>query len=197
VSIAEVSAMYAIVRNSIYISLLMAALPALAASGTAGVALPETYTLNGQSLVLNGAGIRSKFFFKIYVGALYLATATDDAANALAEPGAKSMQMVTLYKEVSADKIAEGWRNGFEANLSPGDLGRMRARLQRFNSMFPALHKGDHVYMDFVPGEGTRVTINRDLRGSIEGDDFFAALLQVWIGPHPADKDLKRGLLGD
>ena len=189
--------MYAIVRYSVYISLLLAALPALAASGTAGVTLPETYTLNGQSLVLNGAGIRSKFFFKIYVGALYLATATDDAASALAEPGAKSMQMAMLYKEVDADKITEGWRSGFEANLPPGDLGRLTARLQRFNSLFPALHKGDHVYMDFVPGQGTRVTINGDLRGHIEGDDFFAALLQVWIGQHPADEDLKRGLLGD
>lgn len=189
--------MYTAVRYSIYISLLLAALPALAASGTTGVTLPETYTLNGQSLVLNGTGIRSKFFFKIYVGALYLATATDDAASALAEPGAKSMQMVMLYKEVGADKIAEGWRSGFEANLPPDDLGRLKARLQRFNSMFPALHKDDHVYMDFVPGRGTRVTINGDLRGSIEGDDFFAALLQVWIGPHPADKDLRRGLLGD
>ena len=189
--------MYAIVRYSVYISLILAALPAFAVSSIAGVTLPETYTLNGQPLVLNGAGIRSKFFFRIYVGALYLEKAADNAAGALAEAGAKSMQMVMLYKEVGAGKIAEGWRSGFEANLPPADLAPLRARLQRFNNMFPTLHKGDHVYLDFVPGQGTRVTINGDVRGHIEGNDFFAALLRVWIGQHSADNELKRGLLGD
>lgn len=188
--------MRGIVRYS-FICLLFCTWPARASFDIAGLSLPTTYKLAGQPLVLNGAGIRSKFFFKIYVGALYLDKATHDPQQALDAPGAKSMQMVMLYKQVDAEKIAEGWRAGFEANLSPADLARLTTRLQQFNALFPALRKGDHVYMDYVPGAGTRLTINKERRGAIAGEDFFHALLQVWIGKQPADTGLKSGLLGD
>ncbi|MGW8309891.1 MAG: chalcone isomerase family protein [Thiogranum sp.] len=188
--------MHGIARYSV-ICLLFCSWPASASFDIAGLSLPTTYGLAGQSLVLNGAGIRSKFFFKIYVGALYLAKATHDPQQALNAPGAKSMQMMMLYKEVDAAKIAEGWRAGFKANLSPTDLAPLTARLQQFNALFPTLHKGDHVYMDYVPGAGTTLTINKERRGAIAGEDFFRALLQVWIGDQPADTGLKSGLLGD
>ena len=38
----------------------------------AGVNLPETISVEGDELVLNGGGARKKFFMKMYVGALYL-----------------------------------------------------------------------------------------------------------------------------
>ena len=188
--------MRAFVRCCFYISLLSATLPALATMETAGVKLADQYTVGEQSLVLNGAGIRTKFFFKIYVGALYLATATRDADHALAEPGAKSMQMAMLYRKVGAKKIAEGWTDGFRANLSSAQFNQAATQLKQFNALFPDLKAGDRVYMDYIPGEGTTVTINKDRRGRVAGDDFFTALLKVWIGTHPADDDLKRGLLG-
>jgi hypothetical protein len=194
--IAEVFIMRAFVRCCFYFSLLSAIPPALAAMETAGVDLADHYTVGDQSLVLNGAGIRTKFFFKIYVGALYLASATHDAGHTLTEPGAKSMQMAMLYRKVGADKIAEGWTDGFRANLSSAQFKRVATQLRQFNALFPDLKAGDRVYMDYIPGEGTTVTINKDRRGRVAGDDFFAALLKVWIGAHPADDDLKRGLLG-
>jgi len=186
-----------LIRGCLYLSLICVALPARSDTDIAGIRVAGSYPLANQTLVLNGAGIRSKFFFKIYVGALYLGQSASSAEQALASTGPKSMQMMMLYKEVDADKIAEGWSEGFEANLSADQLMRLAARLKQFNTLFPALKKGDHVYMDFVPGKGTTVTINDKRRRHIEGEDFFKALLQVWIGAHPADKGLKRGLLGD
>jgi hypothetical protein len=192
----EAPKMRGIVRYS-FICLLLYTWPARASVDIAGLSLPTTYKLAGHSLVLNGAGIRSKFFFKIYVGALYLDKATHDPQQALDAPGAKSMQMLMLYKQVDAEKVADGWRAGFEANLSRAELAPLTTRLQQFNALFPTLHKGDHVYMDYVPGAGTRLTINKEHRGAIAGEDFFHALLQVWIGKQPADTGLKSGLLGD
>ena len=52
------------------------------------------------------------------------------------------------------------------------------------------------MHMDYVPDQGRRQSINGETLDNIEGQDFFAALLQVWIGEHPADAELKRGLLG-
>jgi hypothetical protein len=184
-------------RNLCYISLLLWALPASADSIVAGVHPGDQYQLGGQVLTLNGAGVRSKFFVKIYVGALYLGTTTGDARRALASPGPKSMQMIILYKEIAADKIAAGWTDGFRANLSETDNAALATRLQQFNALFPALRRDDRVYMDYAPGLGTTLKINDSVKGRIPGADFFTALLRVWIGEHPADAGLKLGLLGN
>jgi len=163
----------------------------------AGVKLPDDIQLAGERLVLNGAGIRSKFFIKVYVGALYLRERSMAPDAILAMPGAKSMHMHMLYKEVSAEKIRDGWTDGFKANLSGPAFDRLQPRLRRFNALFPALHAGEHVEMNYLPGTGTELRINGRLLGTIEGADFFAALLTVWTGDKPADKALKRGLLGN
>ena len=184
-------------RCVLYISLLLTALPAHAESKVAGVELADNYRIGEHILQLNGAGIRSKLFVKVYVGALYLSESSNSAAAILAAPGAKSMQMTMLYKKVDADKITQGWSDGFEANLSESELMTLKDRLQTFNALFPTLHQGDIVRMDYAPDVGTQLSINGKQLGTIEGADFATALLRVWIGEHPADKKLRKGLLGN
>ena len=179
------------------ISLLLTPLITQAETNIAGIKLADSYQVGQQSLLLNGAGIRSKLFVKVYVGALYVGKTSNSPAAILAAPGAKSMQMTMLYKEVEARKITQGWDDGFEANLTDAELKALEDRLKKFNALFPTLHKGDTVRMDYSPDTGTRLSINDKQLGRIEGTDFFDALLKVWIGEHPADKNLKTGLLGD
>ena len=188
--------MKALLQSLFYLSLLAAPLPAGAGTNIAGVELADSYQLDGKSLTLNGAGVRSKFFFKIYIGALYTDENSNNAAELIAARGPGSMQMTMLYKEVEAEKITGGWEEGFRANVTDAEFKQLETRLQKFNAMFPELHAGDVVYMDYVPDTGTELRINGKLLGKIQGDDFFRALLKVWIGDHPADDKLKAGLLG-
>lgn len=163
----------------------------------AGVDVPQQIDAGGERLLLNGAGVRSKFFIKVYVGALYVKQRSDSPAAIIEGRDARGMHMFMLYKEVSAKKIRDGWRDGFEANLSESDFTALEPRLQQFNALFPALRAGDKVEMNYLPGQGTQLRINGALRGTIAGKDFADALLRVWIGDRPADSSLKRGLLGD
>ncbi len=177
------------------LSLLSTAGPARADTEVAGIKLADHYQLGGESLTLNGAGVRSKFFFKIYVGALYTGKPGSDAAALIAATGPESMQMIMLYKEVEAKKITHGWREGFRANTSDMEFSQLEQRLQQFNDLFPDLHAGDRVHMDYTPDSGTTLRINGKELGTIAGRDFFSALLKVWIGDHPADDNLRDGLL--
>ncbi len=183
----------------IALTLLMAtlALPA-SAREVAGVELPETLTLHTDDtpLVLNGAGIRRKFFFRIYVGALYLPRKVETAEAVLALPGPKRVRMHFLYEEVSRDKLANGWEEGFEANQDGATLAKLRPRLERFNALFPDVKRGDVIDLDYLPGRGTEVWINDSLAGRIAGEDFYRALLMVWLGAQPADDDLRAAMLG-
>ena len=53
------------------------------------------------------------------------------------------------------------------------------------------------MFIDFLPEGATRLTVNNEVRGSdVAGEDFFNALLKIWIGNKPVQDDLKQALLG-
>lgn len=163
----------------------------------AKVNLPEQIRL-GQgdpTLVLNGAGIRYKFVFKIYIGALYLPQPQHEAEAVIATPGPKRILMHFLYDKVKKQDLDSAWREGFEANHDAAALARLNERIQAFSALFTDLVKGDRIWLDAVPGE-TRVAINERVVGTIPGDDFYPALLRIWIGDEPVTTALKQSMLG-
>ena len=162
----------------------------------AGVDVAESVTIENKVLVLNGAGIRKKLFIKVYVGSLYLAAKQTTAGKILADPGAKSIVMNILYKEVSPKKFVDGWNKGFADNSSAIEIKALQERISQFNSLFTTSYKGDEIRLDYLPGEGTRVRINGIVKGSVPGEDFSRALLKIWLGPKPAEADLKDAMLG-
>lgn len=169
----------------------------VAAREIAGVAVPESVTLKNKALVLNGAGIRKKLFMKIYVCALYLTAKRTAASEILADPEAKRIVMSFLYKEVGVERQVEGWNKGFRDNNSGEELKGLQDRINLFNSLFTTVRKGDVIRFDYLPEEGTQVWINDTLNGTVPGEDFFAALLKIWLGPKPAEANLKDALLGN
>lgn len=176
------------------------AAPALAADASArqlkGVAVSEGVTAaDGTHLVLNGAGVRSKFVVDVYVAALYLPQKTTSAAAAWQGAAAKRMQLHFL-RDVDAKKIVAAWDEGFAANTDAADLPKLRDRIERFNALFPALRKGDIVALEYVPARGTQVSIGAQIRGTIVGDDFAQALFRIWLGEQPVSAKLKSSLLG-
>ncbi len=169
---------------------------ALQARTVEGVALPESIALEGRPLVLNGAGVRKKFFFDIYVAALYLPERSRSAPEILDAKAPWRMVMHFLYEKVEKRKLADAWEAGFAANLDAEDKARMQPRLDRFKALFPDLSRGREVWLDHLPGRGVRVTLDGRVLGTIEGADFARALLSVWLGPAPVTRALKDALLG-
>ena len=163
----------------------------------AGVDVPQSVTIENKALVLNGAGIRKKLFIKVYVGSLYLTAKQTAVGKILADPGAKSIVMNFLYKEVSTKKLVDGWNKGFADNSSAKEIKALQKRINQFNSLFTTVYKGDEIRLDYVPGDGTQVRINGTLKGSVSGEDFYQALLKIWLGSNPADANLKDAMLGN
>jgi hypothetical protein len=163
----------------------------------AGVDVPQSVTIENKALVLNGAGIRKKLFIKVYVGSLYLTAKQTAVGKILADPGAKSIVMNFLYKEVSTKKLVDGWNKGFADNSSAKEIKALQKRINQFNSLFTTVYKGDEIRLDYLPGKGTQVRINSILKGSVQGEDFYQALLEIWLGAKPADANLKDAMLGN
>lgn len=176
------------------LGILFLATPALSKE-VAGVNLPDLVTVGNAPLKLNGAGVRTRFFIKVYVGALYLNEPQTTAAAALAAPAPKSVRMHVLYDEISAAKLIDAWNEGFRANTGEAERAALQPRIDAFNALFPAVKKGDVVRLDLI-GDTTEVWINQERKGTVAGPDFQQALLKVWLGDKPVDAGLKRGMLG-
>lgn len=157
--------------------------------------VPEEVALAGKDISLNGVGMRTKFFFDIYVGALYLESAVKTREDVLSQKGPKRVFMHFVYDEVASEKLVAGWNDGFEGNLSDEQLRALAERIKAFNAMFDTAHAGDEVMLDYLPEQGTRVTIKGEVKGVIKGKDFNDALLNIWLGDQPADDDLKEAML--
>ena len=162
------------------------------------VQFPDTLKVKGSpvELQLNGVGYRTKFFFKIYIGALYLPEKSSSPEVILEQPGPKRIHMHFLYEEVEREKLVNGWNEGFENNNDEATLAKLKDRIEQFNNVFPTLREGDEVLLDYIPHKGTRVTIKGNEVALIKGRDFYQALLKIWLGDEPADEDLKEAMLG-
>jgi hypothetical protein len=175
--------------------LLLIGLPANAQE-IAGVMVQETIqTDDGTTLHLNGAGIRTKVFFDIYIAELYMENPSASAAEVIAAEGKKRMIMHFLYKEVTKDKLVDAWNEGFKGNTGSEDLAGLQERIDRFNALFEDVKKNDVIVLDFDPASGTTVTVKGGQKGVIPGKDFNDALLRIWIGDEPVTNSLKEQLL--
>lgn len=187
-------------RRQMLLLPLIACAPAVRAQLTIeGQVFPGSVALGGQTLALNGVGMRAVAWLKGYVAGLYLPQRTADAERAVAMPGPKRLQM-RMLQDVPAAEFVKAVDKGFARNVPAATQPAVAARREAFNGQVTALgqvKKGDVVDLDFVPGTGMRFSVNGRLRGEpIPGEDFYAGMLLIFLGPKPVDPRLKSGLLG-
>lgn len=164
----------------------------------ADIHLADKVQLGDASLRLNGGGIRTKFFFKIYVGSLYLPQQESSAEAIIADDRPYRMAMYIKHG-LSSEKLYNSFHEAMEDNHTPEQMSAMSGQIDQLKGIFESVHEvkpGDIVTLDYLPASGIAVTVNGTQRGIIAGAAFSRALLRIWLGDHPVQDDLKKGLLG-
>jgi hypothetical protein len=163
-----------------------------------GIKFAEAYSVGGQTLQLNGVGVRVKFFIDVYAAGLYLPKKEPVAGEILKQPGTKSVQIVML-REISGDDFADATEKGFKANHSDEELAKLRPKLDEILALmrsFGTVKKGTVVNID-IQSTGVSVSLNGSKKGHIaSADDFGSAVIKNWLGNKPVDGDLKKAMLG-
>jgi len=187
-----------LIRVAVLLLITQTAVGTVAGADIAGVHIGGSAILaDGTKLILNGAGIRRKFFANIYIGALYLPSPAHSAADILEAPPANRIYVHILHGKISREKLIQAWTEGFQRNHDETSLSTLSGRITSFNELFSSAMKGDEIVIDYSPGAGTRVSINAELKGTIKGEDFNRSLLSIWLGKKPVSATLKRQLLGN
>ncbi|HVP50126.1 MAG TPA: chalcone isomerase family protein [Candidatus Bathyarchaeia archaeon] len=167
---------------------------ALHAASLAGVTLPDSQQVAGKSLVLNGLGLRTKMFVKVYVAGLYLEQKSSDASAIMKSDSAKRIVMHFLYHP-SKSQMVDAFKEGFQDN-APDAVKSIEPDLNKLYGALQDLKAGDEMVFTYVPATGTTLAINGQDKLTIAGEPFEQALLSVWLGPKPPTADVKKGMLG-
>jgi hypothetical protein len=161
-----------------------------------GVNLSDTLSVGKEQLVLNGVGLRTKMFIKVYAGGLYLPKKDNNAQKIINADEPMAIRLHFVYDGVSHEKLIAAWNEGF-VNATGGNLAPLKGSIDKFNSFFTEEARKGNIYdITYMPGEGVTVIIKGKLMGTIRGLDFKKSLFAIWLGEKPADNSLKQGMLG-
>lgn len=166
----------------------------LSAGSLEGVTMPDTMQVGGKSLVLNGMGLRKKFMVKVYVAGLYLPAKMTSSEQILAGDTERGLEMKFLY-DVEKEKMCKAWYDGLKNN-SPAKEAALKPQFDTLCTYMREMEEGDKMVFQYVPGQGTTVSVNGNAKGTIAGKEFADAMFACWIGPKPPGAELKQGLLG-
>jgi hypothetical protein len=192
-----------IMKKALCISLLLcfaaAALPPASAATLAGQSFDDSLRLSNRELKLNGLGVRGIFFFKAYVAALYLGDKASTGREVLLNQGPKRLQLRMLMN-IGSDDVKKALVDGMRKNVSEAQWSAMQDRVQAFAATIDSIgvtRSGDTINLDYLPDRGMTLAVNDVAKGSaISGQDFYNAMLEIFVGDDPVDTRLRNGLLG-
>jgi hypothetical protein len=174
--------------------LLCLAAPAWAAE-VAGMKIEDQARVADAELSLTGAGLRKRVFFQVYAIGLYV---RDPKADPVSQPGPKRVQ-IHMLRDVGADQFINALAEGIKENHSEAQAKALEPRVKELGDTMAAVKeakKGMVIALDWN-GSATQLMIDGKPAGRpIEGEEFYRALLRIWLGDKPVQDDLKKALLG-
>jgi len=161
------------------------------------VLLPDSIPIGKEVLVLNGAGIRKKFFIKLYVAGLYVKQKTSSADKILNSDMPIAIRLHIISKLISSKNMEKATREGFE-KATGGNLAGLEEKINEFIFLFKSEPIKKHDVFDFIyiPTEGVHAIKNGKELKLIKGEDFKKALFGIWLSDNCVQEDLKEALLG-
>lgn len=166
----------------------------------AGVKYEDTEQVGGAKLQLNGAGIRYKAIFKVYTAGLYLPTKMGTPEAVYGATNAPRRIHIVMLREIDGNELGKLFTQGMEKNSSREVFAKSINGTIKMADLFSRRKKlsaGESFSVDWVPGTGTVIMVNGKAEAEpIKEPEFYTALMSIWLGPSPADSQLKEALLG-
>jgi hypothetical protein len=160
-----------------------------------GVDFPEELNIAGHTVKLVGVGLRTRWWFNVYVMGAYQANPVKSARHLIKSDEPKFL-WIKMLRSISGEKMRDALDEGMEKNVPEEARAKLKDRMDQFKAQFPEeIKKGLEIGFTYLPGKGTLGRIEKQEKGPFEGKDFQEALWSVWFGKKPADKDLKKGIL--
>ena len=160
-----------------------------------GVDFQEKTTINNSDVLLNGGGLREKYFtLDLYVGALYLKEKSSDADKIIMADEDMGIRIVIVSAMVTRERFIDALEDGFENTTAGKSTSEQIAQFKTF--LKDPFVEGDEILLNYHKGDAVHLYKNGQERGAFKGLEFKQALFGIWLGGKPADSSLKDDMLG-
>lgn len=181
---------------SVVTALFILASTSISAVELGGIVMPDEIQAGEQRLALNGAGIRSKFVFDLYVAGLYLVDKNQDANAIIASKDATALRLHIISSKITSKKMTKATRKGFE-KATGGNVEAIATEIDLFLQTFSdKIVEGDVFEFVYQPEQGVAVAKNGHQQAVISSFEFKRALFGIWLSDKPVKERLKKNLLG-
>lgn len=161
------------------------------------VTLPASITKESQQLVLNGGGLREKFFLDLYVAGLYLKNKSSDASHVMAADKPMAIRLHIKSSLISSEKMMGAVDEGMERSTK-GQTTTFSSEIQQFKDAFKEeIRIGDIYDIIYIPQRGLVLHKNEKELRDIKGLKFKQAVFGMWLCDEPISEDLKSAMLGN
>lgn len=160
-----------------------------------GITFPEAVAVNGVSLALNGAGVRSKYFLDVYAVGLYLPEPSQNPAAIIRADETQRLRLVITSSHITRDRLTDSIEEG--VRLSAGkDYPHYKPMLaELWAALTFEVRIGDVFEFTYVPRTGTTFTMNGKELRVLPDFQFKQVLFGIWLGDDPIQKSVKAALL--
>ena len=125
---------------------------------------------------------------ELYTVAIYTDGAPVSRELLVSPDTPKALRIQVSYADDIRRRIAIDWRRELVPRLEAG------ASVHIQGSLAP-IQQGDVVIVEYVPGKGTTVRVNKGIAASGANHDLMLAFLDHWIGQRPLSEEIKQALL--
>ncbi|MEZ5007702.1 MAG: chalcone isomerase family protein [Chitinophagales bacterium] len=158
--------------------------------------ISESINLEGQTLQLIGAGVRSVLFMKPYVLAFYATESYQDYPDVIASEKPKSMQLIINSDMINSALIVMGLKEGL-GRTTYGQLPELKPKFEHVFGLLEQLKikKGDKI--DLFANEQNEIVVYLNGEEQIKEADtkVIKAIFGIWFSKE-FDKKLRNSLLG-
>lgn len=98
-------------------------------------------------------------------------------------------------RSVPGEAMAKAAMAMVERNISEALFETLGERLQNFSDRFEDIARGDRYELLYLEDGQVEMRLNGELLAGEQGHQFANAYLQIWFGPKPYSRDMKRSLL--
>ncbi|MFT6746021.1 MAG: hypothetical protein ACJAZ2_000359 [Glaciecola sp.] len=180
----------------LFFILLLSSFSSSASVKVSGVTYASSVTVKQDTLHLNGAGIREKWFLDLYTAGLYLKKKSIIPSEIINCDCLQAFKIVFVSSLVTTDKFNDAIDEVF-IKSTQGNTNHIDKRIAQFKkALGTGLKVDDELFLIYEPNVGVKVFRNRKYKGTIAGFDFKQELMKLWVGPYAVNEKLKKSILG-
>lgn len=165
----------------------------------AGFELPENISINGKTLKLNGAAIRTKFFINTYIIALYSENPINNEEDAIYSSIPRCLRMIITTPLATPSAVSQNIGSGLKESMTEENYNKLKPVLDEIKNIIAKTNTGFKDYIDNFYDSDKSFTYlkNGEILGKTDEDGkiFAEAIFNLYLGKKPKDIKIKKALL--